>query len=359
MPARKKFIWSERLTSRPLQHLGFWVLSGYVLYRIFAYSPETRLTDWLYTGFFHLALFAVVYLNTTFLIPRFLQAGRYVAYVLGVIGSWSIGLGIHWITFQWLTDQVLSGYFFISYYRWWEIGQFLVAYWALSTLLKLSKSWFRLRKQEKRIQQLQQEKIQAELLALKTQLDPHALFNSLNSIYALALEQDRRTPDAILRLSENMRYMLYDSQTLTIPLEREVGHLENYLLLQRMRHEDQVDVQFIQQGAIKEIVLPPLLLLPLVENAFKHGQPTLQGLFYIHIELTVNDRQLEFRVKNSRNTSNPKADKPQSASGGLGLVNLRRRLDLLYAGQAQLQQVWSAEEFLTTLTIQRKCLIPA
>lgn len=171
-----------------------------------------------------------------------------------------------------------------------------------------------------------------ELAMLKAQINPHFLFNTLNNIYSLTSRKSDRAPEAVLRLAESMRYLLYESTADAVPLGQELAHLRSFLDLQRLRlpaAEAQAAIVLDAHGAIDgAFAVAPLLLLPLVENAFKHGDLAARPEA-IRIELEVAEHELRFSV---HNYVAPAAELP-AQPGGLGLHNLRRRLELLYPGQ--------------------------
>lgn len=183
----------------------------------------------------------------------------------------SLSVGFNLLLFNYLSDFLFPGYYFIAYYEFWEIAQFIVAYITITSLIKLSKSSFKYREIQDKLQRLESEKSTAELSALKSQVNPHFLFNSLNNLYSLALDQDERTPGIILRLSDMMRYLLYESNANFVPLEKEIAHLNNYVEMQKLRVGEQVKINFEVTGEPAGKQVAPLLFLLLVENGFKHG----------------------------------------------------------------------------------------
>ena len=259
------------LQQRWLQHLAFWALSFYVLTRHFAYEEEIHKVDLIYTLLFHLSLWLAVYLNLLLLIPRLLRSNRIILYLFSVAIELAGASVFNWLTFQYLADWLFPGYYFISYFEFWDILQYILVYVGLTTLLKLSKGWFQLQRQEKRISRLERQKVEAELKALKAQIDPHFLFNSLNSLYSLALERSGRVPEALLRLSECMRYMLYDCRKNMVSLEKELEYIRNYIELQKLRLETTVSISMKVSGEPEGKQIAPLLFIPFIENAFKHG----------------------------------------------------------------------------------------
>lgn len=343
---RLQHILNRGIRSNYLQHGLFWILSYYLLYRLFRYSEETTRTDLIYTLLFHLSLVPVFYLNTQVLIPRFFRKGTYWLYSLLSLGLIAGGALLNQYIFRYLADALFPGYYFISYYSWAELLQFTGAYWAVSTLLKLSRSWFTVREQEKQIEQLEQARSRAELRALKAQLDPHFLFNSLNNIYSLALYEDKRTPEALLKLSGSMRYVLYECSEPTVLLTREMKHLRDYLGLYAMGIDHEVERRVEVEVSSDELRIPPLLLLPLLENACKHSRPASNGQHFIHLQLREQEGHLQVICRNSTQPT-----ETDQAPGGVGLHNLQQRLRLLFSEQFMLAQKTETEQYQITLHI--------
>ena len=170
------------------------------------------------------------------------------------------------------------------------------------------------------------EKQQAELNYLKSQTNPHFLFNTLNNIYSLARDKSDLAPESILRLSKILRFMLYEAGGEYIAKEQELKILSDYIALEQLRYDDSLRINFNYNIEDMKQALPPLLLMPLVENAFKHGVSETRDQPYVDIHLSVNKRLLSFVVKNSTEESAAEI----KAKENIGLSNLRRQLELLY-----------------------------
>ncbi len=195
-------------------------------------------------------------------------------------------------------------------------------------------------------QQLRIEKQEAELNYLKSQTNPHFLFNTLNNIYSLARDKSDLAPESILKLSKILRYMLYETSGSFVAIEQELKIIGDYIALEKLRYDDSLHVNFNYDVEDLKQALPPLLLIPLVENAFKHGVSETRNQPFIDIHLSVKGRQLAFFVKNSTETM------PEAApvKENIGLSNLRRQLELLYTDyQLSVQQ--AENEFHATLKI--------
>lgn len=207
----------------------------------------------------------------------------------------------------------------------------------LSTIIKVTQQLY---KTEKQKNQITNEKLISELSFLKSQVNPHFLFNTLNGLYGLALQKSDETPKAILKLSGLMRHMLYESKEQTTLLTNEIEYLENYIDLQRLRLPEESIVIFEVVGEIENKLIQPMLLIPFIENAFKHGQ-TRDGInTKIEISLYGND----FLLKVSNKTSGSKV---KDKCSGIGLENVKKRLDLLYPSAYELKS-WEQEGYYYT-----------
>lgn len=176
-------------------------------------------------------------------------------------------------------------------------------------------------------QQLQIEKQQAELNYLKSQTNPHFLFNTLNNIYSLARDKSDLAPESLLRLSKILRFMLYEASGAYISLERELKIISDFIALEKLRYDDSLRINYNHDIEDKQQAIPPLILIPLVENAFKHGASETRKDPFVDIHLSVKNRQLSFVVKNSVEDSTITQDVPEN----IGLSNLRGQLELLYS----------------------------
>ncbi|PPL04326.1 sensor histidine kinase [Parapedobacter indicus] len=169
--------------------------------------------------------------------------------------------------------------------------------------------------------------LQAELNFLKSQIHPHFLFNTLNNLYALTLNQSPKSPEVVLGLSDILRYMLYECNADYVSLKRDVVIIQNYLTLEQLRYGDRLDLNFSIKGTIADQRVSPLLMIPLIENAFKHGASEITEEAWINIDLDVDAYQLKLKVSNSKPSQPIERD---AACGNIGLQNLKKRLELMY-----------------------------
>lgn len=308
---------------RYILHIGFWLIVwiGFVYFS----DESLLLKTWLFEGT-HVALLAfLAYFNLLRLMPSLFHTKAYGRYLLlTVLLAMSI-LPIRLLTEHLYTNTPLNAELLArSFYMW---ISYVVFIW-LTTLVKVIADWARLM-HEKTI--LEKRAIKAELDALRTQIHPHFLLNTLNTIYSLALKKSDHTAEAVLQLSDMMRYMLYESATSQVPLEKEVDFIKNYIALQQLRFYHKGNVQFHIDGDIAQYDIAPFILFPLVENAFKHGLSKSLKDAQIRIRLSVQRDVLNFTVTNSFESHHA----PRT-SGGVGLANLRSRLNLIYPNRHQL-----------------------
>jgi LytS/YehU family sensor histidine kinase len=315
----------------------------------FSTSNKVEKIDYIYTAIFHVSLVTTVYINIWILIPRVLQQGRYLIYLICLVAVIYAGAQFNQVTFNHLVDLVLPGYYFISFYDIGDILKFVFVYVALTSLLKLSKGWFLLTRAEKQIMIVNQKKVESELKALKSQINPHFLFNSLNNIYSLSMGESGKAPAAILKLSDLMRYMLYESNEEEVSLKKEIDFLENYVDLQRLRSDPHAKIEYNRDGSPDGLKIAPLLLLPLMENSFKHGIKGDPAGGYVKINMDIGENELELSLENNKGKVDEIEDLENS---GIGLANVKRRLELLYPEKSMLEIHDSGSDFIVKLKLE-------
>ena len=200
---------------------------------------------------------------------------------------------------------------------------------------------------ELRIKEVEKQKVEAELRALKAQVNPHFFFNTLNSLYSLSLDKSEKAPELILKLSDLMRYVIYESKDDMVPVGKQLEFLQSYVYLERLRTDENLRVDFEVQGENYNLKIAPLLYIAFIENAFKHGSKDKNNDPYIHIvfDLTNADRVI-FTIENK---AEPFFEK--RSLGGFGLSNVRKRLELLYPGRHELKIMESTILYRVELTI--------
>ena len=187
--------------------------------------------------------------------------------------------------------------------------------------------------QKHRLQEVAAKQLQMELNLLKSQINPHFFFNTLNNLYALSLDKSDEVPDVILKLSDLMRYVLDSSKNKTVLLTQEIEFIKNYISLEELRFTKKNDIMFDIQGSIDSIKIAPMILIPFIENSFKHGANTSIEKFFLHIGLLVDKNIINFSVENSVYKNKIKDE----SSSKLGQQNVKRRLELLYPEKYKLE----------------------
>lgn len=218
--------------------------------------------------------------------------------------------------------EYCSQYFFTFYPIFYDIVS-LYPIVALTIALKLLRNWYR---DQKRNEELERENLNSELKYLKTQIHPHFFFNTLNNLYALTLIKSDDAPEVVLKLSGLMDYLLYDSNAEYVTLSKEIEHLQNYLSLEKLRFGDRLDLKFETQIQNDLHLIAPMLILPFIENTFKHGTKDTLSNSWIHIHIRVESSMFFLKVENSK----PDFEEKQKDKDCIGLKNVRRRLALLY-----------------------------
>ena len=197
-----------------------------------------------------------------------------------------------------------------------------------------------------RLKRTEKEKVTAELSLLKAQINPHFLFNTLNSIYSLAIDNSDYTATAVVKLSGMMRYIISEAGHDFVSLDKEVAYLSDYIELQQVRFDNTFKLAYTVNGNTAGKKIAPLILLPFVENAFKHGVNSEEDSSIV-INIRVDDNELTLMVKNKKVT----AVDTDAGTGGMGLCNTRNRLELLYPGKHTLEVLNRADDFTVNLTI--------
>lgn len=344
------FLKSKQL-GRISQHIAFWLFSGAILLKLFTTSSEIMKVDYIYTVLFLLTLLPCVYLNSVLLVPRFLQRSVYWIFIPAFIANVAFFSWFNLLFFDKLVDYIMPGYYFISYYSLIDIGCFFLAFAVVTTLLKMARSWFGLAEADRQLAQMRQLQTNTELNALKAQINPHFLFNSLNSIYSLVLSRSDKAADAVLRLSDILRYTIYDAKDDFVPLKKELTYLADYIELQRFRSKQETQISFKVTGEPDDLMVAPLLFIPLVENAFKHGVKGDTQNAFVEIEVNITDEVLELSVRNNKGVDTGTA---VVESNGVGLENVKRRLELIYPGTYRLDIAPTEKEFIVTLTLKNR-----
>jgi sensor histidine kinase YesM len=320
----------ERFWKYKIDHLIFWVAT--VGFHMFTKAPlieSAGLQHFLVESIVRNGLLALlIYLNLLIFIPRFAQRGRMATYVVLLIASLA-----GYVLFKNAYDVYLYGYvldspwhrsFFSNSYYNFSIAFF---YLAFSVALQLSKAWYFQREQ---IRRMEVEKLNAELEYLKAQINPHFVFNSINTIYFQIDRQNELARKSLSNFSEMLRYQLYECNGKEIPIEKEINYIKSYVAMQQMRKDGNYNITLTESAELRGFSICPLLLIPFVENAFKHVSH-FSSNNEIRIALEKIDNQFVLSVYNTKET------KAMNGSyTGIGLENVKRRLELLYKDRHEL-----------------------
>lgn len=318
-----------------LLHLSFWcVYLSFFLYQITSFQRGPEI-DWSRIGIIvsNQLTFALIvsYLNYFVFLPRFLKHKNLWRYLAEFVLPFAL------IMFTRINvDRLLmDGYSHHEEYLYRTrfvvqvitVNFFLVIFVAM---LRFAEDWFELEAQRKEVEN---ERLTAELNFLKAQINPHFLFNTLNNLYYLAFSKSDNTTEVIAKLSQMMRYMIYDSNYPLVPLSKEIEYMQNYISLERLRLNNQIPIQFQVKGNVEQILIAPLIFITFLENAFKHGVTNNSTGAWVNILIELNNHNCTYTVENSK-VSKSGGDKDEKS--GIGLRNVKRRLELSYPGKYNL-----------------------
>jgi len=285
-----------------------------------------------------------VYINLLWLIPIFFNKRRFLLFTILEIANILLFILLNYYA-TFIFEGGKHPINFLTEF----IAEFILIllFLIVSTLLKFMRDSITLQDVELRMKEVEKQKIEAELRALKAQVNPHFFFNTLNSLYSLSLDKSDKAPELILKLSELMRYVIYESKDDLVPVGKQLEFLQSYVYLERLRSNESLDVQFDVKGDRLQVKIAPLIYLAFIENAFKHGAKDKCDNPYIHIVFNLEqDDRVIFSIENRANPFRGK-----NPDGGFGLANVKKRLELLYPGKYELDIRESVSNYRVDLTI--------
>lgn len=318
-------------------HIWFWI--GYFTFNVIRWG--SYFDDYWYSLKSNLVEFPLhiilVYFNIYYLIPKFILTKKYKTYIvflifsLGIIYVVRTGLNYFLVTKNiWPEAENSQQAFTFNHIIAVTLGEVYVV--ALATAIKLTFDWIY---ERNRVEDLQKVQLRTELNFLKSQIQPHFFFNTLNNLYALTLEKSDIAPSVVLKLSDIMQYVLYDVKEPKIRLFTAINYIQNYLDLERLRYGDKIIANTEIIGNIEDVIVPPLLFLPFIENCFKHGAKNNDNIeVVIHFE-NVENKWLIFKLENSFNQNIESEEK--NLKHGIGIQNVKRRLELLFPNNFELK----------------------
>jgi two-component system LytT family sensor kinase len=351
---------SGKIVLQVFIHIAAWTC---FLMLPFAFLPREREGSFIPPGYFSLYFVLInsfyigfYYLNYYIIIPKLLTRKKVIPFIIvSVLFLLFFGLFprlYHYLsdTLQWLPPIVRRSTrprnLLPPLLSAGSLAIFSMVF-AISTGLQVVTQWFQTEQKNKEIEN---EKLHTELSFLKSQINPHFLFNTLNNIYSLAADNSRHTAEAVMKLSSIMRYVLTEAKNDCVPVDKEIVFIRHYIELQKLRLTDKSSVEFSVDGDPVGKKISPLLFLPFVENAFKYGVSTRE-ISPIIILLKIEDKTIFFHVKNNKHNST--LLKP-AENTGIGINNSRRRLELLYQNRYTLNIDDNASTYTVNLKIELK-----
>jgi sensor histidine kinase YesM len=338
-----------------LLHLFFW---AFLIALPILLGPNTNSNNQeeirrSYFWIFYMTSFTVInipffYLNTEILLPKLLRAKGVIIYLLTLIGAIVFMLWIHEELFHWAYSHFFPGNHSGGGARRGALMRMifqLLFYAAIGTSYRLISDRM---KEDEQVKEQENERLKSELSFLRSQISPHFMFNVLNSVVSLSRRKPEMVEPVVVKLSELMRYMIYETNDSIVPISKELAYLESYIDLQKIRFGDDIQIDFKHELGPKSSQIEPMLLIPFVENAFKHGVGFIENPT-IEIELKDSATELYFKVANKKGAS---INEIKDESSGIGLANVKRRLELLYPTNHRLEVLDSGSDFIISLTIQ-------
>jgi LytS/YehU family sensor histidine kinase len=326
-----------------------WACLFVVFLFIFAESLHPYPIDFIYTiGYLSTAI-APVLINFYILIPKFLKTEKYLLYLITFVITLLAFNKLSALYFERCIDYLFPDYYFISYHSNTTLFTIYSLLLVGTTLIKLSADWFYFNRQENRELKIRNQQIQTQLSLLRSQINPHFLFNSLNVIYALAIEKKMETKDAIVQLSDILRYVIYDSNTPRVSLKDEITLLKNYIEFQKFRQKETGNITFNCKIDNQNYQIYPMLLIPLVENSFKYGIKGDINNTFLNIDLSLQNDEFIFHIENNYS---PDQLKPNQHSG-VGLENIRKNLEIVYAKTHEFKIVKTKDTFRVILKLHK------
>ncbi len=310
-------------------HVIFWII--YFMFNTFRWGSYYN--DYLFSLKGNLIGFPIhiflSYLNIYYLMPKLIYKKKFISYILAIFSSiFIMVVAKYFLTSLFISQNVWRDgpetySFTFNYAVTMMLGELYVMSFVAAIKITLESM-----REDLRVTALKKEQLETNLRFLRSQVSPHFFFNTLNNIYSLTLKKSEKAPEIILKLSGLMRYLLYETEKSLQDLSKEIDSIKNYLDLERIRYGNNIDINISINGDVDDKKIAPMMLLPFIENCFKHGADNFENQFYINIEFDIKDDVLHFKV------SNPISEKKQHRKvGGIGIKNVKKRLELRYPNQ--------------------------
>jgi two-component system LytT family sensor kinase len=333
--------WRHIFFGRVARNIYFWFI--YNLFQVVSLLTSENVTfdSILFTVEYNLLqtfwLGVVVYVNNLYLIPRFFEKRQYGKYFF---------LVTLWISITAQVTKIFFDYFIQNYPQHFSdtenfqdvpyvLALLLVSIFLFGfTLAKFANDYFL---REDAVKMMEKKQVESELNFLKSQINPHFLFNTLNSIYSLALKKSDQTAEVVLKLSDLLRYILYECNAERILLSKEIETLNNYVELERIRTRSTDRIRFSVNGDPGNVMVAPLIWISFVENAFKHGMGSRAADGFVNIEMDIRPNAVVFKCMNNFGESKTAYTPNANNVGGIGMENLKKRLSLIYPDKHRLK----------------------
>lgn len=338
---------------RPVFHSLFWIVFVLVGSFIFSYQQNFPYEFFLMNFLVHLPLFLLyTYGVIYFLVPGLLLKRRYALFFTALITATCAAA---------LLRILVSRYVYFALFipeilypsQWFSTEIFLInVFWIVSpaivfAMFKYYKNWLNT---QALANEAERKQLASELQVLKAQLNPHFLFNTFNNLYVLALQKSDKTPEVISKISDLFHYVLYECNSVEVPVSKEIKLISDYIQLEELRYSDRLSIRIKKEIDNPEFQIPPMMLYTFVENCFKHGCSNDPDSPWIKLHIKVSGNRFEFQASNSipRMMYSGK-----EKDGGVGLANIKRRLELLYPRSHRLEIRKEDHEFIVSLEIQK------
>ena len=340
---------------RFLSHLIFWLIVGVFYFLVFNWNSEFREVSIIFSaGLLPVAIVVTYFFNYT-LVPKYLWKKRFGRFFLFSFYTLLVSAWLSFLIVSFALMYILNKKASIEpaalHPEWQVISlQFIVF---LAIAIKQVKRAFYIQQEKNELEKTKlttELKLkEAELKLLKAQIHPHFLFNTLNNLYGLTLEKSDEAPNLVLRLSEILDYILYRCDEKKVQLTEEITILKNYVEIEKIRYSEKLLLELNFPEETGRLKIAPLIILPFIENAFKHGISKSPGMAFVKIQIKIIDKTLIFTIENSKSTA-IKAN--ENNSKGIGLINVKKRLDLMYPEKYILKIDELDETFLVNLTLE-------
>lgn len=342
------------VSSYILQHCIFWIFS-YCFFLFLVYnSKDHSFSNIKFINYIDIfvsnLIFAIpVYLNLFLFIPYIFRRKKYFIYSLLVIISVLLTtILLIYVDDTFFSKEVKQHTFNLDQ----VLGSslFIMLYVSMTSFIKFMRDLINLQGLNLKIKEMEKQHLAIELKSLKEQVNPHFLFNTLNNIYSLSLDRSEKTPGLILKLSELIRYMIYDCTESFVDADKEIVFINNYIELEKIRLDEKVPINLKIFGNMSDCKIAPLLFIPFIENAFKHGLCRVGGNCFVNIDFDfATENMLFFHIENSKEI---KPDVSDDDHKPIGIENARKRLELLYPDKYKLQITDKGSSFLVELSLE-------